>query len=139
MKIPDGVATTAAYFVKLDEDVWNMYTSEFQKECKEYWILAGENCEAEECVLKLVPDPLLAISGKEIPYVAWRHRFSDLIQQSFKVSMVTVHIEVTNKIVSAPMMEEIMETVSKYEKGTKWRIWFQSTERKILIKEGYVK
>ncbi len=89
--LPQGITTNSAYIVQYSEDVWFSLSEERQQYCKDTWIEFGKPLGLDEVVLRLTPDPIFPMHGKEKPYIHWRHKFprsNDADDWAIKVSVV---------------------------------------------------
>ena len=120
--VPQGITTNSAYIVQYSEDVWFSLSEERQQYCKDTWIEFGKPLGLDEVVLRLTPDPIFPMHGKEKPYIHWRHRFSKVPEGQW-TEKVTVVINTNDNrdflgVKGFTGKDRLITYYEKYPKGT---------------------
>lgn len=112
--IPSGAQSGKIYLVNYDEDLWFKFDDEGRQFCKDTWIRKATPIpDVRFVVLKLHPDDLFPMHGKEKPYVEWQFEIDRPPECGFAIATtVTVTVEGDAKYVDTVMRMEITKSLS---------------------------
>lgn len=132
IETPEGEVISDAYIINFNEDLWMQYASGTQKACKDNWIKKAEPCEVDEVVLRLHPDAIFPLHGKEKPYIAWRHKFIKSNNGEWIERLtVTVQTDINIEKGTKGLFEKAKKVFTKYPQGTRFK--FLGTSGKVLM------
>lgn len=118
---PDGEKISNAYIVQYNEDLWFRLPDHSKEFCRDMWIKKAAPLEVDEVVLRLTPDPIFPMHGKEKPYIHWRHKFprsNDVDDWAIKVTVV-VTMNSDPVVLSQRDIDKFKQLGRNYPKNTR--------------------
>lgn len=122
---PDGLVVGLTYLVEYDEDTWLTMSEERREFCKAEWRKRAKPAkDVRHLALRLVPDELFPVHGRDRPYIAWQEPVDKPPPEGFTVTAVLdvqligndTHIDPVRRALISRAMED------KAAPGTPWRI-----------------